>query len=78
MRLLRQRADRGATIVVVLHDLNLGAAYADRLVLLAGGRVAATGTPPEVLDADLLSTTYRQAMRVVDHPHRDCPLVLVE
>lgn len=78
MQLLRSRADAGATVVVVLHDLNLGAAYADQLVLLDRGRVAAGGTPVDVLEADLLSRTYRQAMRVVDHPHRDCPLVLVE
>ena len=77
MGLLRERADLGATVVVVLHDLNLGAAYADRLVLLAAGKVAASGIPPQVLDAELLSDTYRQPMRVVDHPHRDCPLVLV-
>ncbi|MDH3606521.1 MAG: heme ABC transporter ATP-binding protein [Acidimicrobiia bacterium] len=77
MRLLQERARAGATVVVVLQDLNLGAAYADQLVLLAGGRVAAAGAPTEVLNADLLSATYRQTMRVVDHPHRDCPLVLV-
>lgn len=77
MGLLQERARAGATVVVVLHDLNLGAAYADQLVLLAGGQVAAAGAPAEVLNADLLTSTYRQTMRVVDHPHRDCPLVLV-
>ncbi|MBT8217439.1 MAG: heme ABC transporter ATP-binding protein [Acidimicrobiia bacterium] len=78
MRLLRTRAAAGTAIVAVLHDLNLAAAYADQLVLLASGRVAAQGTPREVFDQQLLSSTYQQSMRVMDHPHRDCPLVVVE
>ncbi len=78
MRLLRDRAATGVAVLVVLHDLNLGAAYADHLVLLAEGQVAAAGPPAEVLNAELLSRTYRQPMRVIQHPHRRCPLVLVE
>ncbi|MGI9649390.1 MAG: heme ABC transporter ATP-binding protein [Acidimicrobiia bacterium] len=78
MTLLRESAAGGTAVVAVLHDLNLAAAYADRLILLADGSVAAAGTPAEVLEASLLSATYRQRMRVMDHPHRDCPLVVVE
>jgi ABC-type hemin transport system ATPase subunit len=36
-----------------------------------------TGTVTEVLRSDVLSAVYRQPMQVVDHPFRDCPLVLV-
>jgi iron complex transport system ATP-binding protein len=49
MRLLRAEAARGRTVLVVLHDLSLAARFADRIVLLAGGRVAADGTPAEVM-----------------------------
>ncbi len=62
----------------MLHDLNLAAAYADRIALMAAGRLAAVGEPSEVLNEDLLAATYRQPMRVIDHPYRPCPLVLVE
>ncbi len=78
MRILRDRAETGAAIIAVLHDLNLAAAYADRIALMAAGRLAAVGEPSEVLNEDLLAATYRQPMRVIDHPYRPCPLVLVE
>ena len=78
MGLLRDRAAAGVTVVAVLHDLNLATAYADRMVLMADARVAALGTPDEVLDEELLNRTYRQPMRVIDHPYRNCRLVLVE
>ena len=76
MRLLRSTADQGAVVLAVLHDLNLAAAHADRLVLLEQGRVRVVGTPAEVLVGDILTDVYRQRMRVIDHPDRDCPLVL--
>ncbi|MFP4310771.1 MAG: ABC transporter ATP-binding protein [Nitriliruptoraceae bacterium] len=46
------------TTVVVLHDLNLAARYCDRLLLLDDGRVAAAGTPEEVLRPDVLEPVY--------------------
>jgi iron complex transport system ATP-binding protein len=76
MRALRSLADDGTAIVVVLHDINLASAHSDRIMLLSAGRAAATGSPSEVLTSERLSSVYKQPMRVVDHPHRDCPLVL--
>lgn len=49
MRLLRAEAGRGRAVIVVLHDLSLAARFADRIVLLADGRVAADGTAAEVM-----------------------------
>jgi iron complex transport system ATP-binding protein len=76
MRVLRSLTRAGTTIVVILHDLNLAAAHADRLILLDGGRAVASGASAEVLTGERLSAIYRQPMQVVSHPHRDCPLVL--
>ena len=76
MRVLVSLAREGTAIVVILHDLNLAAAHADRLILLDGGRAVAVGTPTEVLTGERLSAIYRQAMQVTSHPRRDCPLVL--
>ncbi|HEX9762994.1 MAG TPA: ATP-binding cassette domain-containing protein, partial [Acidimicrobiia bacterium] len=67
---------RGRSVVAVLHDLNLAAAYADQVILMDGGRVIASGPPNEVLVADLLSEANRHPMVVVGHPFRDRPLVL--
>lgn len=65
LALARERAAAGDAVVVVLHDLSLAAAYADRMVLLAAGRVVAAGTPAQVLDAERLSTVYEHPVEVV-------------
>jgi iron complex transport system ATP-binding protein len=49
MALLRRTAHAGACVIVVLHALDLACLYADRLVLLAEGGIAADGTPDRVL-----------------------------
>jgi iron complex transport system ATP-binding protein len=69
-------AQAGATVVAVLHDLNLAAAYADKVVLLQDGRVAADGSPWDVLTQDLIERVYRQDVRILEHPVRGCPVVL--
>src|SRR5699024_2959765 len=48
----------GVTTLVVLHDLNLAAQYCDDLIMLDSGHVAATGTPEEVLEPDLIHEVY--------------------
>ncbi len=59
-------ARAGAAVVVVLHDLSLAAAYADRICVLAAGRVRADGPPRAVLDAALLSEVYEHPLEVVE------------
>ena len=77
LREMQQLALGGACVIAVLHDLNAAAFHADRVVLMAGGSIRAEGSPGDVLRADLLSDVYAQAMTVVEHPTRNCPLVLV-
>jgi iron complex transport system ATP-binding protein len=77
MHELTARASSGSAVLAVLHDLNTAARYATRIVAMAAGRIAAIGPPTEVLTDDLLSAIYGHPMRVVRHPLRDCPLVLV-
>ncbi len=55
---VRRQAARGLAVLAVMHDLNLAAALADDLLLLAGGEVKAAGPPPQVLRAELLSAAY--------------------
>jgi iron complex transport system ATP-binding protein len=76
LAMAREMAAGGATVVAVLHDLNLAAAHADKIVLLSQGRVAADGPPWEVLRQDLIENVYRQAVRILEHPVRGCPVVL--
>jgi iron complex transport system ATP-binding protein len=67
---------RGTTIVMVLHDLNLAARYADHLVALAAGRVHAAGTPVEVLTEDCVRAVFGLDSRVVDDPTTGAPMML--
>ena len=59
MTVLRRFADAGGGVVVVMHDLNLTAMHAQRIVLMEAGRIAAAGPPAEVMTAPLLSRAYR-------------------
>ena len=70
---LADHARAGGTAIVVLHDLDLAAAYADRIVVIDGGVVRADGPPAAALDPDLLSAVYRHPISV---EHRDGELVV--
>nr|WP_283251175.1 heme ABC transporter ATP-binding protein [Rhabdothermincola salaria] len=72
----RQRADAGDGVVVVLHDLGLAAAHADRVVVVAGGHVVADGPPAEVLTPTRLGAVYDHDIEVLRHPETGALLVL--
>ncbi len=69
-------ARRGTTIVMVLHDLNLSARYADHLVALQKGRVVAEGTPHQVVTEEVVRTVFGLDSRVIDDPVSHTPLVV--
>jgi iron complex transport system ATP-binding protein len=58
----RLRDERGLTVLAVLHDLNLAAAFAPRVAVLEGGRVVADGTPARVLTPDLVGRVFGVAV----------------
>ena len=66
----------GVAVLSVLHDLNLAAAYCDRLVLLAGGRVVREGPPAEVLEAGTLERVFGARVWVGRHAMTHAPVVL--
>jgi iron complex transport system ATP-binding protein len=68
--------DRGTTIVMVLHDLNLAARYADHLIALAEGRLHASGTPNEVLTEQNVRAVFGLDNRVIVDPTTGKPLML--
>ncbi len=72
----RLNRERGRTVVMVLHDLNLAARYSDRLVALQDGRIVADGAPADVLTPALLRSTFRLDARVIDDPVYGRPLVV--
>lgn len=66
--LTRERAAAGDAVLVVLHDLNLAAAYADRIALLQEGRIVACDAPDQVLTAERVSDVYGTRVEVIPHP----------
>jgi iron complex transport system ATP-binding protein len=68
------RASERLTVVSTMHDLSIAGEYAERLILLAGGRVVASGTPAAVLTDDTQSTHYGARVRVIAGEHG--PLVV--
>jgi iron complex transport system ATP-binding protein len=76
MATLRELSRAGATVVAVLHDLNLASRFADRVLLMDDGRVVAEGTPAEVLTADAIGEVYRLPIEVIEHPTLGYPLIL--
>jgi iron complex transport system ATP-binding protein len=72
----RAHARAGGAVVVVLHDLSLAGAYADRVAMLAGGRIVADGTPTDVLTADRIGAVYRHPVTVVPDPNTGTPVVV--
>lgn len=72
MELARDYASRGGGVIAVIHELNLAAMFADRVTVMAGGRIAATGSPSEVLRDDLLAEVFGCRLRVGYAPPGAC------
>jgi iron complex transport system ATP-binding protein len=76
LKAVRRCAARGVTVIAVLHDLNLAGLYAERIVALDRGRVAADGAPPATITDDLLDRVFGVTLRVGRAPPAGTPFVL--
>ncbi|AUS67435.1 heme ABC transporter ATP-binding protein [Escherichia albertii] len=78
-RLLRQLVhERQFNVCCVLHDLNLAARYADRVVLMQKGRVVAEGKPQDVLTQQTLTMLYGADITVLSDSANDSPLIILD
>jgi iron complex transport system ATP-binding protein len=64
LNIIKDQTRNGLAVLLVIHDLNLAAAFADEVVLMADGRIAGRGTPHDVLNAELLSHTFGCRLRI--------------
>ncbi|OMC00489.1 spermidine/putrescine ABC transporter ATP-binding protein [Mycobacterium sp. NS-7484] len=64
------RAADGITVIAAMHDLTLAGQYADRMLMLAAGRVVADGTPTEVLTAQRIAEVYQARVDVLERNGR--------
>jgi iron complex transport system ATP-binding protein len=76
LELLVRLNKEGKTIVMVLHDLNHAAHYAEHLVVLAGGKVVAQGQVHEVITEEIIREVFKVDSMVVPHPVNGLPLCL--
>ena len=60
------RVERGMTVISAIHDLTAAAQFCDKVVLMADGRVVASGGPREVLTEDTLAAVFEPTIRVVE------------
>ncbi|MBO6785707.1 MAG: ATP-binding cassette domain-containing protein [Rhodospirillales bacterium] len=64
LKIARRAADNGVGVLIVLHDLNLAAAFAHQVGLMNRGRMVSTGRPPDVFSKECLSEVYRTPIEV--------------
>ncbi|MGQ0773134.1 MAG: ABC transporter ATP-binding protein [Pseudonocardiales bacterium] len=75
-RVERLHTEAGRTVVMVLHDLNMAARYAQRLIAMRAGRIVADGTPAEVLTEPLLREVFELDAHVLTDPVAGTPLIV--
>ncbi|ENM5840568.1 heme ABC transporter ATP-binding protein [Vibrio mimicus] len=76
LQLARQLAnEEECAVVVVLHDLNLAAQYADRMILLHQGKIVCDATPWQALTAERIEQVYGYQALIAAHPTQDFPMV---
>lgn len=76
MQLVRDVCGKAVTVLVIVHDLNLAARFADRVMMLHNGTPVAVGTPLEVMRPDLIECVFNVKTQVIEHPLYGCPLVV--
>jgi len=68
--------ERGRTVVVVLHDLNLACRYADHIVAMKAGNIVAEGRPVEVMSQAVVKEVFGMNARIVVDPVSDTPMIV--
>jgi len=67
--------EKGLTVMMALHDLNLVSFVADRVALIVGGKLQCVGTPQEVLRSEHISRAYQTPVDIVTHPETGAPII---
>jgi len=76
LRLIKEFTRNANTAIVVLHDLNLAAQFADRILLMKNGQVASHGKPEEVFQQEIISEAYNFPCAICKHPLTKNPMII--
>jgi iron complex transport system ATP-binding protein len=76
LTLARRRADRGFTVIAILHDLNLATLFGDRIVVLKDGRIDRDGPPAATVTTDMVERVFDIGIAVGRPPPAGVPYIL--
>jgi len=76
LEIIKNFTKKANSAIVVLHDLNLAAQFADKILLMKSGKVSAYGTPTEVFTAENISEAYNFPCTICDHPITNNPMII--
>lgn len=78
MRVIRDLAGQQMGIIMILHDFNLAARFADRVLVMARGEKVVEGTPGEVFTADNMLRFFQVQTHILPHPKTGRPMVFID
>ncbi|XXF80147.1 heme ABC transporter ATP-binding protein [Myxococcaceae bacterium GXIMD 01537] len=76
LKVVKELTREGVAALLILHDLNLVAQYADKVLVLAERQAIACGPPHAVMTRDILSRAFGYPMTTLPHPWLDCPIIV--
>lgn len=76
MHLVKCLSRKNVAVLMILHDLNLAAQYADEINIMKEGRTFALGTPNDVFKPEIIEMAFDCPVHIMQHPHYQCPLVI--
>lgn len=76
LEVVRNLAEKGVGILMVIHDLNLAARCSDQMLLMQCGKIVVSGTPQEVLQRDTIAAVFQVEASIGVHPISGTPLVI--
>lgn len=76
LEIIKKFTNNANSAIVVLHDLNLAAQFADKILLMKGGKVSAYGTPEEVFTSENISHAYNFPCTICPHPVNATPMII--
>ena len=76
LRVAKSYSRRGAGVLIILHDINLAAMFADRIAVMARGELRLCGKPRDVLSRETIADVFGIDVLLQEHPELDCPLIV--
>src|SRR5699024_9961444 len=78
LSLLKELAESGVTVFVVIHDLNLAAQYGDLIHVMKEGKCVASGPAEHIFQPDIIENAFECPVQILQNPHFNCPLIVSE